>query len=456
MSLLIEYLREFGRFQRNARLYLISNILSGVTTGSILILYNLYLVSLGYKTDFIGLLYLMGAVGIGIAIFPAGLCVDRFGGKSILIWSSAAIGVFGAAQLLFRQPLPLLISTFFVGLAAAFPFVVNAPFLTNNSTRAERPQLFSINIVVILATTVIGEVLGGALPIWLRQQPWLMSAFPHWLNWALVGQVQPRSYQLAMLLAGIIAAPSFIPLFLMDDDRPATRERLSSTTVDERESLRMMLLMLRRALAHPKKILISPFSMLLLVQIVVAFGAGLIIPYFNLYFVQHLKASSALFGLIDGGANTINAILTLLAPLLAARIGRINTITITRLCSLPLLLIIGFTTTLPLAAALYLFRQGTMDMGLGLFQVYSMEAIPEQRRGLANSSYQVAMNVPMALSTPLGGLIIAQMGYRPVFIGTAILYALAILALWLRFRNSSPLRRDGGRAQAGPYDEEKS
>jgi hypothetical protein len=55
MSLLVEYVREFGRFQRNARLYLISNALSGVTLGIILVLYNLYLTALGYRPDFIGL-----------------------------------------------------------------------------------------------------------------------------------------------------------------------------------------------------------------------------------------------------------------------------------------------------------------------------------------------------------------------------------------------------------------
>src|SRR5947209_11383082 len=150
MSPILAYLHEFGRFQRNARLYLLSNILSGVTTGIILVLYNLYLVSLGYKTDFIGLIYLVAAIGAGIAIFPAGVCIDRFGGKLILIWSSAAIAVFGAIQLVFRQPIPLLTSTFLVGLAGAFPLVVNAPFLTRNSTPTERPQLFSLNIVVNL------------------------------------------------------------------------------------------------------------------------------------------------------------------------------------------------------------------------------------------------------------------------------------------------------------------
>ena len=54
MSQFVEYLRRFGRFQRNARLYLINNALSGVTAGILLVLYNLYLLSLGYAADFIG------------------------------------------------------------------------------------------------------------------------------------------------------------------------------------------------------------------------------------------------------------------------------------------------------------------------------------------------------------------------------------------------------------------
>src|SRR5260221_1782732 len=164
MSLLAEYLQAFGRFQRNARLYLLSNALSGVTTAIIFVLYNLYLASLGYKADFIGLVYLVAAIGAGIGILPAGVLVDRFGGKAILIWSSVGIGVAGAAQLVLRQPVPLLLSVFMVGLAGACTIVVNAPFLTNNSTSVERPQLFSLNIIVALATTVLGEVVGGALP----------------------------------------------------------------------------------------------------------------------------------------------------------------------------------------------------------------------------------------------------------------------------------------------------
>ena len=432
MYQLVEYIQRFGRFQRNARLYLVSNALSGVTAGIFLVLYNLYLVSLGYGPAFIGVELFVLTIGAGLAIFPAGICVDRFSGKSILIWSSVLIGGAGVGQILFRQPLSLLISAFIAGIGLAFILVVNAPFLTRNSAPEERPYLFSFNIVLGLVTTVLGKVIGGGLPIWLRSASVLMAPLPPWLTAWLAQQPVPRSYQLALLLAGIIAGPSFIPLFLMRDDRPPP---LAQNTGPGIHSLLQHIKSVRTFLhsIQPKALFSSPIFLLTLVQVFIGLGAGLFIPYTNLYFVQHLKASSWLFGLIDGGATALTALFTLAAPFLAIRLGRVNSIALTQLASIPLLLTIGLTSYLPLAAALYLFRQPLMDMSMGVLQVFSMEAVPKERRGMANSSYQASFQVAWALTASLGGIIIVQLGYPPIFIGGAIFYVLAVVTLWGNF-----------------------
>src|SRR5256714_454738 len=432
MYQLVEYIQRFGRFQRNARLYLVSNALSGVTAGIFLVLYNLYLVSLGYSPACSGVELCVLTIGAGLAIFPAGICVDRFSGKSILIWSSVLIGGAGVGQILFRQPLALLISAFIAGIGLAFILVVNAPFLTRNSAPEERPYLFSFNISLGLVTTVLGKVIGGGLPIWLRSVSVLMAPLPPWLTAWLAQQPVPRSYQLSLLLAGIIAGPSFIPLFLMRDDRPPP---LAQNTAPGIHSLLQHIKSVRTFLhpIQPKALFSSPIFLLTLVQVFIGLGAGLFIPYTNLYFVQHLKASSWLFGLIDGGATALTALFTLAAPFLAIRLGRVNSIALTQLASIPLLLTIGLTSYLPLAAALYLFRQPLMDMSMGLLQVFSMEVVPEERPGMANSSYQASFQVAWALTASLGGIIIVQLGYPPIFIGGAICYVLAVVTLWGNF-----------------------
>jgi MFS family permease len=457
MRLVIEYIQQFKHFQRNARLFLISNVLSGVTAGILLVLYNLYLISLGYHADFVGIVLFVGTIGAGIAIFPAGLCIDRFSGKIILIFSSFLIGLAGAGQILFRQQLPLLISSFVVGVGLAFLLVITAPFLTLNSAPEERPHLFSMNISLSLITLVLGEVIGGVLPIWFRSIPWLMKPLPYWSSSLLTTQPDARSYQLALLFAGIIAIPSFIPLFMMSNIRPTRSIRhisslpstpnksegqtsLSNKDTPSRSSSGKWLpwvgwgeVYFSDTLSLIKLFLHSAFFFLVLVYGLTGLGAGLFIPYFNIYFVQHLNASPALFGLIDGGANTITALLTLTAPRLAKRFGKINAITLTRLASIPVLLIIGLTSFLPLAAFLYLFRQGTMDMSAGILQVFSMESVTEKHRGLANSSYQAAYQVPWAAAAPIGGLIIVHFGYTPIFLLGAFFYILTIIILWARF-----------------------
>jgi predicted MFS family arabinose efflux permease len=180
-------------------------------------------------------------------------------------------------------------------------------------------------------------------------------------------------------------------------------------------------------------LLISPFFALALVQTLTGLGAGLFIPYFNLFFVHHLWASSALFGLIDGVANGLLALTTLFAPWLARRIGHVNSIMLTRLCSLPLLLAIGFTGSLPLAAALYPLREGLMDMSAGILLVFSMEEVPERHRGIANSVYQAAYQIAWAITSSIGGLIIVAVGYGPLFVVAAFCYLASIIVLWGRF-----------------------
>jgi MFS family permease len=446
MQPIANFVYSYGRFQRNARLYLLSYALSGVTTGIILVLYNLYLASLGFSTDFIGAVLFAATLGAGLAIFPAGLCIDRFGGKAILIWSSVEIGIVGTGQILFRQPIPLLVSAFLVGIGGAFAMVVNAPFLTRNSSADERPQLFSLTIVVSLITTVVGELVGGVLPLWLRSFSWLMTPRPGMSSWLLSVQPLPRSYQLALLLAGIISIPSFVPLFMLHDDHLTHNLPVH---LSPRNGLNALLAQFRTL--DCRSLLRNPLLAVTIVYMLFGGGAGLFLPYANIYFVQHLGASSALFGFIDGAANTLNALAMLAAPWMALRIGRIKTLTLTRLLSLPLQLLMGFTSILPLAAFLYPLRQMMMDMSSGLLEVFSMEVVPPRRRGLANSSYQAAFLAVQAVTTPLGGLIIAHSGFAPVFVGATVFYLLAIAFLWIRFGPSHPEQAASDDESALPY-----
>jgi predicted MFS family arabinose efflux permease len=95
-----------------------------------------------------------------------------------------------------------------------------------------------------------------------------------------------------------------------------------------------------------------------------------------------------------------------------------------------MLLGIGFAHSLPVAAVLYPLREGSMDMAQGIFQVYAMEAVPTEHRGLANSAYQAVSQVFWAITASLAGLLIVAAGYGLLFIGTFGFYVASVLVIW--------------------------
>jgi MFS family permease len=465
MRLFREYLRQFGRFQRNARLFLLQSALVGVVIGAFILLFPLYLAALGYGTDRIGIVLFFTALGLGLTIFPAGLYVDRLSGKVILLGSTVVIVIGVTGQILFRDLVLLCLSAFVTGIGASFQFVLNAPFMTTNSTPEERPHLFSLNLVLLLVTEVIGEVLGGALPLWLRAHPWAL--LPQ-LSGLLASGPLARSYQITLLLGMLTALTSFFPLLLMTADRPVQvrsgRQRLPFVLLSPPKLWQYFRRRFKKDMpTQPdatergntpsfgqrlRQALFSPLFIMAASLFLVGLGTGILFPYMGIFFVVRLGANSALFGLVSGASSALLAVAMLLAPWLVIHMGRLKTIVITHLLALPALIFMSIFSLLWLAVLLYPLFLAIWRMTNGIVQLFGMEVVPPKLQGRANSSYQVASLVTLVVATPIGGLLLKHLGYTPVFWMTTVLYFLSTVLLWWRFsgkRFATPMSSEATR-----------
>src|SRR5262249_21335990 len=109
--MLASYFSHFRSLGRNAKLYLVSNTIGAVATGAVVVLYTLYLVALGYNTGFIGLLAVVGTLGGALGIIPSQPLVNRFGWRTMLIWSNLLGGCAVFLQLVVPVPLVLIVTT---------------------------------------------------------------------------------------------------------------------------------------------------------------------------------------------------------------------------------------------------------------------------------------------------------------------------------------------------------
>ena len=79
-----DYLEKTRQFSRNANLYVLHVIGMDMIHGSFTVLFNLYLLAIGFDIRFIGLRLMIGFIGRAVTAIPAGLVSDRIGAQGVV------------------------------------------------------------------------------------------------------------------------------------------------------------------------------------------------------------------------------------------------------------------------------------------------------------------------------------------------------------------------------------
>jgi MFS family permease len=431
----------FRGFSRNVWLYLISNTIQAVTAGAAGVLYTLFLNSLHYGLEFIGVALFIATAGGALAILPASALTRRLGWRAMLLWSNYIGGVAIFIQIIAPTRAVILLTSLGIGASVAIFLVLNSPFLAACSAPEQRNAIFGLNNALGWLAAVSGALLGGLLPVWLAglNGPGAPSGPLTWLAGALaasrpllLANTQARTYQVAMLLSGVIAIPSIIPIYLLRDlpspPAPTPRaERADSQTVDLRARVAAWLPEARAVATG----LIGRFSFS---QMLIGLGAGLVFPFLNIYFVYHLHATTAIYGALTSAVTASLALVSLISAPLADRFGQLRLAVVAQVASLPFMILMGAVPILWVVGVAYVVRAALINTGSAPEQAWLMDATSPERRVLASNVYNASWQGAWAVGAALGGgLITISGGYSLPFYIAATLYAISALLMirWL-------------------------
>ncbi len=400
-SIVADYASTTREFSPNARLFLISVLLSWIGLSVNQVVFNLYLVAGGYGADFVGVVTSMMGIGMAATALPAGWLADRFGRRACLRGGSLLVAVGLFARALSLSPWALLGSTLLIGMGQAIVTIAASPFMIENSNELERTHLFSMHFVVVLLGGLLGNLMGGELPGLLERSLPLLASSPL------------LSYRGALVIGALASSLAVWPLGLVRE-----------APLDERE-----VHAIARARDHAPLL-----SRLALNFLLMGMGAGLIMPFFNLYFAQRYGADAGQIGLYFSVAQVITLVATLSGPLLARRYGKLQALTLLQLVSLPFLVTLGFETTLAVSVASFWLRSAFMQMSSPLLTSYAMEIIPPALRARAQAIDNMAWYLGWAISSAISGWIMAHFGFEWPYYLTALCYGVATVTFWWNFR----------------------
>ena len=192
-------------FSRNATLYLLSTILSSSAFGVFRLLFNFYVLSLGYDQALVGNLVAASSMTALVAAIPMGYLADLLGRKLSLIGGGLVMVVAICGMLLFPSPTIFILMNILMGLGQSISGVTMGPFLMENSGEKERTYLFSFSSGISMAASSVGNWIGGLLPTWLAV-------------YAGGDATSASAYRLALTIVAVAASTAVVPLF---DDHPA-------------------------------------------------------------------------------------------------------------------------------------------------------------------------------------------------------------------------------------------
>jgi MFS family permease len=390
------------QFTPNARKFLAFQFFLALNTGIYGVIFNLYVMALGYHEDFLGLLLAIIYISTGIFSLPAAMLCDRIGRKRMLMFSSLVLAFSLGLLYTLTSGWALIAGSILFGMATACSTVASSPFMAENSSRDDRIHLFSINAAIGMASAIIGSLAGGLLP--------------GFVSWAMgVETDNLLSYRLTLYLSLAAVLMTLLPILsIREKDPPA---------IDRNERFRLVARVIRTPTVRR----------LVLVNVLVGIGAGMIVPFFNVYFHKVLSASEGQIGVIFAIGQVVMVLGLLCIPRITGRFGKVRTIALTELLSIPFLILIAFTMNIYLAGFAYVMRMTLMNMANPAIQSFSMEIVAERERATVSSLNSMGWNVFLALSTFASGIMMSQANYLLPYMITCIVYFIAAVAYYVFF-----------------------
>jgi MFS family permease len=168
----------------------------------------------------------------------------------------------------------------------------------------------------------------------------------------------------------------------------------------------------------------------------IAFGAGFVIPFMQLYFTMHYKAPMSIVASVFSITSLLMAISYLLVPKLAERIGSIRTIVFTQGVSIVMLIAIPLSYPyFTLAAIFYLIRTVLMNAASPIGTSYILGCVKRNERAFAASIFSLSYMISNSLSPPISGWIMANYNMDIPFFICATFYTIACGAYYFFFGN---------------------
>jgi len=398
-------------FTRDSRWFLVAASLWGFAFSVTWLLLNFLFEGLGFSQTLVGVANAVPNLIALLFALPVARLSERIGYVRMMRMGALAAGLGLLGLSLSKGLIPAMIAVFLIGLGGMAFWVVPSPLMTALEPQVNRTYLFSAQFAANLVAGFFGSLVGGSLP----------SLFGH------LASIDPKSLQAiqwTVMVAAALYLVTAIPLWKLTEVRPAEPSEGRGWHIPK----------------PARKIIL----VLLVPNMFIGFGAGLIMPFLNIFVEGKFDISYSALGAVFAWSQLGMAIAVMLQPIIADRFGKTTSIVMVQGLSLPFITMLGFSSSFTLVAAALFVRSALMNAANPIYAEFTMGQVKEAWRPSLAAAEVMVWSAGWTIGPFISGWIRTKLGFGPgfsvLFIAMLVLYTMGIAYTWFVLR---PLERSG-------------
>lgn len=389
---------DYSGMPKEARYIIYASIMPAVAYGLIFTDISYFLsVIQGLPADFTGLVISIMGISTFVASIFLGMLADVYGRKKMLIVGNLLASIILAVLALTTDPVLLIVAAILEGVSEAAVTASSSALLADKVENEKRTSLFSLYGFVQNLAFALGSF-----------------AVPFVIFFELAGFTDKDSHIMLYALIAILGALSTLIMLKVSESKKL-KSKTGETGLLPRKSMNILL-----------KYVLS--------GAILAFGAGMVVPLMTLWFNLQYGISDKISATILAVASVLVGFATLVAPLIAKKLGLVKAIVITQLASTLFMFLVPFSPNYALAGFVYGIRALLMNMASPLSQSMIMGLVAADERGAVSGISGALWRLPNALSTFIGAWLMGIGLLSEPFLIASLLYVASIVLFWYYFR----------------------
>ncbi|RDY26991.1 MFS transporter [Romboutsia weinsteinii] len=380
------------KFNKNIYLFLSINLLASFAMGIFNMFIGIYLKEMGYQEHLVGSILSINTFTMAIASIPSAYLIERIGRKRSFTLGFFCIAIGSACLVLFENIFFITAMAMLNGFGLSVKATAEGMYITENTKDDERVSAFSMNFIISNTGMMGASFIGGMLSSYMGN---FFSS--------------TQAITIIFIMSALLSILALIPIFFMKEPKDLKPR-------DFKSCLKGYVNILNKKVVN-----------FMVYNFIIGLGAGIVVPFFSVYLKYSMSIEDSIVGMILSISQFGCILGGSIIPFMSNRFGKIRSVIICQMLSIPFLLSIAFPQGLILISISFFMRNGLMNMAMPLTQNLSMELVDEKDRTNLSSVLSLSSNVSRAIGISIGGFVMEKVSYNAPYYVTIVLYIIGII-----------------------------